>query len=140
MSTNYRENNCASSKSVRPKCNNECCGALGKRINQVGNEEHEEQEEAVKAKIATAGKRPTAIEVEEHMNTHLPYRSWCPHCVKAKARGTAQQQVKDQEGNENPVVSMDYMFFVKEKENEEENGLPTIVIKIAGVKLDGLEY
>ena len=30
--------------------------------------------------------RPTAKEVEEHNATHLPYRSWCPVCVKARVR------------------------------------------------------
>ncbi len=69
-------------------------GASRKRIEEV-EEDNEEQEEAMKIKVAAAGRRPTAIEVEEHMNNHLPYRSWCPHCVKAKARGTAHNQVKD---------------------------------------------
>ena len=101
-------------------------GASRKGINNVDNDE---SEEAVKAKLASAGRRPTEKEVEEHMNTHLPYRSWCPHCVRGKARGTMHVAVKDKEGNEIPVVGIDYMFFVKEGENEEENGMPTIVIK-----------
>ena len=27
---------------------------------------------------------PTREEVEQHRLTHLPYRSWCPHCVKGR--------------------------------------------------------
>ena len=29
---------------------------------------------------------PTEEEVEHHKRTHLPYRNWCPECVKAKGR------------------------------------------------------
>ena len=25
---------------------------------------------------------PSAKKVQEHQVTHLPFRSWCPHCVK----------------------------------------------------------
>ena len=25
---------------------------------------------------------PTEKEVEEHNLTHVPYRNWCPHCVR----------------------------------------------------------
>ena len=27
---------------------------------------------------------PTQAEVDEHMLTHVPFRSWCPHCVKGR--------------------------------------------------------
>ena len=29
---------------------------------------------------------PTQREVEDHCLTHLPYRNWCPICVKAKGK------------------------------------------------------
>ena len=29
-------------------------------------------------------KLPTAKEVSEHCPTHLPYRSWCEHCMKGR--------------------------------------------------------
>ena len=31
---------------------------------------------------------PTSAEMEQHNLTHLPYRNWCPVCVKAKCRET----------------------------------------------------
>ena len=31
-------------------------------------------------------KLPSAEEVEAHNLTHLPYRSWCPHCVRGKGK------------------------------------------------------
>ena len=29
---------------------------------------------------------PSAREVEEHNISHLPFRNWCPHCVKGRGR------------------------------------------------------
>jgi hypothetical protein len=29
---------------------------------------------------------PSKDEVSEYVLTHLPYRSWCSHCVRAKGR------------------------------------------------------
>jgi hypothetical protein len=31
-------------------------------------------------------KAPTADEKEEHEKTHLPYRSWCKHCIKGRGK------------------------------------------------------
>ena len=32
--------------------------------------------------------RVSKEERETHELTHTPYRSWCPHCVKGRARGS----------------------------------------------------
>ena len=31
-------------------------------------------------------KLPSQSEIDFHMMTHLPYRSWCEHCVKGRAK------------------------------------------------------
>ena len=31
---------------------------------------------------------PTTVEQEEHARTHCPYRSWCRHCAKSRARNS----------------------------------------------------
>eukprot|EP00971_Amphidinium_carterae_P048948 964526-Amphidinium_carterae.4 len=41
--------------------------------------------------------QPTQQEQEEHRITHMPYRSWCPICVKAK--GQPQHHNKDSKNN-----------------------------------------
>ena len=28
--------------------------------------------------------QPSSQEVQEHMKTHIPYRSWCAHCVRGR--------------------------------------------------------
>ena len=31
-------------------------------------------------------RKPTDKEVEDHYRTHLPYRNWCPHCIRGKGK------------------------------------------------------
>ena len=45
------------------------------------------ESEASQVKQAVKPCRPSQQEVDEHMVTHLPFRSWCPHCVSGKSRG-----------------------------------------------------
>ena len=51
--------------------------------------------------------QPTRQEMEEHALTHMPYRSWCPICVKAKGKQDAykQQQTKQ------PVIQIDFAYL-----------------------------
>ena len=48
------------------------------------NEGEEEEARAVNAPPIPC--TPSLKEVLEHRLTHLPYRSWCPHCVRGKGR------------------------------------------------------
>lgn len=43
-------------------------------------------EEARKPKMRRSPEEPTRQEREEHELTHLPFRSWCPCYVAAKAK------------------------------------------------------
>ena len=55
---------------------------------------------------------PTQADVDEHNMTHLPYRSWCTHCVRG--RGEAHPHHKS--GNEErdvPELHLDYCFMGK---------------------------
>ena len=57
-------------------------------LSQSGETEGEVEEEG---RTAVGRKRPnipTTIEQEEHARTHCPYRSWCRHCVKSRARNS----------------------------------------------------
>ena len=108
-------------KTVSPKSNSS---------GDIGNSFEEEcgicGEEGVAAKIQKIHELPSEEEVEIHNATHIPYRSWCPYCVKGKA--VAGKHVK-QKGQENEVstVSMDYFYFIKAEE-ESERGPPSIAI------------
>ena len=53
---------------------------------------------------------PSKDEVEEHMKTHLPYRSWCSHCVRGRGRA-ADHKKREHEDRTIPEIHMDYMFM-----------------------------
>ena len=47
-------------------------------------ERAEAEEELRKPKPAARPQTPTKEEVHEHEVTHLPYRSWCKHCLRGR--------------------------------------------------------
>ena len=49
-------------------------------------------QEARRARGRPQPTQPTKQEMEEHALTHMPYRSWCPICVKAKGKQDAYKQ------------------------------------------------
>ena len=52
----------------------------------VEGEKIKAEKEAEGVKEILDPRKPTAKEVESHNRTHLPYRNWCPHCVRAKGK------------------------------------------------------
>ena len=71
--------------------------------------------------------KPSAQEVDEHNVTHLPYRSWCNHCVRGRGRALAHQRVRedaDDKARRRPRVSMDYFYLGR----REEECLPLLAI------------
>ena len=45
-------------------------------------EEEEESDEALAPNRLKETAKPSAEEVAAHMISHMPYRDWCPHCVR----------------------------------------------------------
>ena len=71
-------------------------------------------------------KEPTKVEKEEHERTHCPYRSWCEHCVRARARnGHHRGRVLGEplEEAKAPRVHFDYFFMSREDEEASKNPL-----------------
>ena len=81
--------------------------------------------------------RPNKEEVELHDITHLPYRSWCPHCVKGKAKIRHHRKKKKSHRSEVPVISMDYMWLKGKKGDgyDEAKGNPILVMHFWDTKL-----
>ena len=46
-------------------------------------------------KVATDPRMPTQRETDEHCVTHLPHRSWCEVCIKARGREDAHASQKE---------------------------------------------
>ena len=87
----------------------------------------EEESGARNVRIVRSPKEPTKQEILEHSVTHVPYRSWCPHCVAAAAKSTPHR--KSDEGNDEkcvPCLHADYWFMRDEKGSE---SVPVIVLR-----------
>ena len=70
---------------VRPK--EIRCGVCG-----LDDEEDGMVDEVAAARIKKGPKLPSAAEIEEHNETHLPFRNWCPTCVAARAKDDAHKE------------------------------------------------
>ena len=90
-------------------------------------EMHGAADEGITAKVYRVEGKPSKAEVEAHMATHVPFRSWCAHCVQGKSKAVGHRARKSSE-EEIPVVSMDYMFM-ESGSSETELGMPVLVIK-----------
>ena len=59
---------------------------LDREVNNV--EDEEVSQESIQVKSLRSPSAPSRQEVLEHSLTHFPFRSWCPHCVKGKAKAS----------------------------------------------------
>ena len=69
------------------------------------------EEECQTVKPVKAPDQPTPAELEEHRITHLPYRSWCEHCIRG--RGIGQRHHRSTPASSIPIVAVDYFFMTK---------------------------
>ena len=60
---------------------------------------------------------------------HLPYRNWCPICVKAKRKNPSHRKTDAGQHKHVPVLSMDYMFM---NERTDEHNFPILVLHDSG--------
>ena len=62
-------------------------------------------------------RQPSQQEKEEHDMTHLPFRSWCRHCIMGRGREEDSRKLMEEERHV-PEVHLDYMFMGDEKEGK----------------------
>ena len=86
-------------------------------------------QEGERAKVVREGYSPTQKEIDEHIVSHLPFRAWCRHCVKGKAKGLPHRIKKERVEEQVPLVSIDYMFMHDKQKEGEERGMPILVMK-----------
>ena len=67
---------------------------------------------------------PTRAEVDEHNMTHLPYRSWCTHCVRGRGEAHPHHNSGDEE-RDVPELHVDHCFMGK----VDEKAQPIVVVK-----------
>ena len=70
---------------------------------------------------------PTSSEMKEHLRTHLPYRSWCQHCVSGRGVGTQRRRRNPGEDSvEVAIVAVDHCFF---RNTPGEESIPVLVMR-----------
>ena len=58
---------------------------------EAAKSDRQGEEEAQAPLAVKAPRLAGAKEIEEHNLTHCPFRSWCPHCVKGRAKDDAHR-------------------------------------------------
>lgn len=87
----------------------------------VSAEDPADPVEVQRPRVAKNVATPSAQELDEHLATaHAVHRSWCGHCMRARATNARHSTVSRDEDSEIPIVSIDY-FFYGEKEGESTN-------------------
>ena len=74
--------------------------------------------------------RPTRKELEEHVVSHFPFRSWCEACVRGKAKANPHRRV-DHTDETTPVVTVDYCFMNSRTDDVvlDEKTAPILVVR-----------
>ena len=62
----------------------------------------EEAEEGRRPLFRKSENQPSSQEVQEHMKTHIPCRSWCAHCVRG--RGEMIPTGQEEEGEDQEII------------------------------------
>ena len=92
----------------------------------------EEERELQESSDAVGFKRdpePSAKDIKDHeLSQHIPFRSWCKHCVMGKAKSDYHRKGITFEG-EKPIISMDYMYMNEKK----PDGRRTAVVEGSGL-------
>ena len=91
-------------------CDGNDRGLYAKVFRESEDVEAEISDEAKQNKGLPCGVKPSGKEIEEHHRTHLPFRSWCKHCVFGKGQSHPHYQ-KEKEETGVPCISWDYMYL-----------------------------
>ena len=110
--------------SVSP-CRDTCVGGGGEPERECATFEgrHEEEDEEGEARRAVPLRdpgQPTAEEVRAHNITHLPFRSWCPDCVRGKAKCNPHWKGVAKDEHAIPTVAFDYWFASDRAKNDDD--------------------
>ena len=115
-------------------------GAVGSGDPYVPGGGKEESAEEDEESEAEAGQRkcvrlqdpklPSKEEVEEHNLTHLPYRSWCRHCVRGRGKEMPHKRT-----TEEPTQHEFHFDWAFPGDEEEEDTLKVLVGRMRGEKM-----
>ena len=91
-----------------------------------------QDQERIEAKMRKDPGLPSAEEIKRHNITHLPYRSWCAHCVRGRGVGHPHLSRKAQQVGDVPTIGADYHYMGVEGE---EGTVLMLVIRCGTTKM-----
>ena len=63
--------------------------------------------------------QPSSWDVQEHINTHILYRSWCAHCGRGRRRNNPHRSRGGRRGpRDHPHFAIDYGFLKANNAND----------------------
>jgi hypothetical protein len=80
------------------------------RREEEETQDEEEVEEGQEPNMICKPCRPSQEEVDKHNETHIPFRSWCEICVKARGVEAAHK-LQEKGPRDTPRVRIDYRYF-----------------------------
>ena len=75
------------------------------------DEPMEEEAEGITVKALPQPNVPSKEEYDRHQLTHIPYRSWCPHCIRGRGKNAAHQKLDKEIERAVPRLCVDYAFL-----------------------------
>ena len=72
-------------------------------------------------------KVPTAAQIAAHNLTHLPYRSWCPHCVAARRPNSHHRSASSEPQRSSPLLVAVYCFI---RDNNDAECVTVLVARL----------
>ena len=79
----------------------------------------------------------SAEEKARHELTHMPFRAWCPHCVRGRGRNRPHLKKKEKDGevaDNVPKIAMDYFFASEADQKAALNPILVMVDEKTGEK------
>ena len=86
-----------------------------------------DEEEAHSAGVQRTPVLPSQNEIDEHNLTHLPFRDWCPFCIRGRGLSSGHFARKTPEESQVPTISIDYCFLGDETTRDTD--LPVLVVR-----------
>ena len=85
-------------------------------------------EEAILAKALPSPTQPTRKEIQEHVLTHLPPRSWCRHRLTGSGTSLPHSRSKTEGEHVVSTVSIDFFFLGPSGQEEAQDVLATLAV------------
>ena len=97
----------------------------GREMSRYSAEERErdkpredEYEEVERPHVPTCPHAPTRQDILEHNLTHIPFRPWCPHCVRGQAKAALHYSQDPERTPGVPTIAFDYAAMGDKRKDE----------------------